>query len=57
MPESHRFIVDRHEGDLAVVEVDGGSTLDVPRWLLPHAARPDDVLRTVPRRAQASAWD
>ncbi len=44
MPESHRFIVDRHEGDLAVVEVDGGSTLDVPRWLLPHAARPDDVL-------------
>src|SRR2546427_12077722 len=44
MPESHRFIVDRHEGDLAVVEVDGGSTLDVPRWLLPHAGRPDDVL-------------
>src|SRR2546428_12631902 len=44
MPESHRFIVDRHEGDLAVVEVDGGSTLDVPRWLLPPAGRPDDVL-------------
>jgi len=44
MPESHRLIVDRHEGDLAVVEVDGGPTLDLPRWLLPHAARPDDVL-------------
>ncbi len=44
MPESHRFIIDRHEGDLAVVEVDGGPTLDLPRWLLPHAARPDDVL-------------
>jgi len=44
MPESHRFIVDRHEGDLAVVEVDGAATLDFPRWLLPHAARPDDVL-------------
>src|SRR3989442_10264850 len=44
MPETHRFIIDRHEGDLAVVEVDGGSLLDVPRWLLPHAARPDDVL-------------
>src|SRR5207247_2711207 len=27
MPESHRLIVDRHEGDLAVVEVDGGPTL------------------------------
>src|SRR5207253_2387548 len=44
MPETHRFIIDRHEGDLAVVEVDGRSLLDVPRWLLPHAARPDDVL-------------
>src|SRR3989442_11782339 len=38
-----RSIIDRHEGDLAVVEVDGRSLLDVPRWLLPHAARPDDV--------------
>jgi len=44
MPESHRLIIDRHEGDLAVVEVDGGPVLDLPRWLLPHAARPDDVL-------------
>jgi hypothetical protein len=44
MSESHRFIVDRHEGDLAVVEVDGGPTLDLPRWLLPYATRPDDVL-------------
>src|SRR2546430_14126919 len=44
MPETHRFVIDRHEGDLAVVEVDGRSLLDVPRWLLPHAARPDDVL-------------
>src|SRR2546429_4313008 len=44
MPESHRFIVDRHEGDLAVVEVDGGPPRDLPRWFLPHATRPDDVL-------------
>src|SRR5438309_10266882 len=44
MSETHRFIIDRHEGDLAVVEVDGRSLLDVPRWLLPHAARPGDVL-------------
>src|SRR2546426_5051934 len=67
MPETHRFIIDRHEGDLAVVEVDGGSLLDVPRWLLPHAARPDDVLGvtvdagpertvvTIVRDAEASA--
>jgi len=26
MPETHRFIIDRHEGDLAVVAVDGGRT-------------------------------
>ena len=44
MPESHRFIVDRHEGDLVVVEVDGKVFLDVPRWLLPRAARGDDVV-------------
>src|SRR5256712_11282329 len=67
MPETHRFIIDRHEGDLAVVEVDGGSLLDVPRWLLPHAARADDVLGvtvdagpertvvTIVRDAEASA--
>ena len=44
MPESHQLIVDRHEGDLAVVEVDGKTFLDLPRWLLPLAARGDDVL-------------
>jgi len=57
MPDTHRFIIDRHEGDLAVVEVDGGSLLDFPRWLLPHAARPDDVRSSrscgTPRRARA----
>jgi hypothetical protein len=44
MPDTHRFIVDRHEGDVSVVEVDGRAVLDLPRWLLPPAARGDDVL-------------
>jgi hypothetical protein len=44
MPESHRFIVDRQEGELAVVEVDGTTFLDLPRWLLPRGTRADDVL-------------
>ncbi|HYT04988.1 MAG TPA: DUF3006 domain-containing protein [Gemmatimonadales bacterium] len=44
MQETHQFIVDRHEGDLAVVEVDGRGFVDLPRWLLPAGARPDDVL-------------
>ncbi len=44
MKETHRFIVDRHEEALTVVEVDGTVFLDVPRWLLPGATRADDVL-------------
>lgn len=40
----HRWIIDRFEGDLAVVEVDGGRFLDLPRWLLPTGAATDDVL-------------
>lgn len=44
MPDTHRWVVDRHERDLAVVQVDGGGFVDVPRWLLPRDARPDDVL-------------
>jgi DUF3006 family protein len=44
MTETHRWIVDRHEGDRSVVEIDGDGLLDLPRWLLPPAARGDDVL-------------
>jgi len=44
MPESHRLIIDRHEGNLAVVEVDGTGFSDLPRWLLPRHAQPGDVL-------------
>ena len=44
MKETHRFIVDRHEGALTVVEVDGKTFLELPRWLLPGSARADDVL-------------
>jgi hypothetical protein len=44
MKETHRFIVDRHEGEISIVEVDGKALLDLPRWLLPRAARGDDVV-------------
>jgi hypothetical protein len=49
--EEHRFVVDRFEGDLAVVEVDGARFLDLPRWLLPPGTREDDVVRIAVRRA------
>jgi len=44
MTEAHRFIIDRHEGDVTVVEIDGHALLDLPRWLLPTGAHGDDVL-------------
>jgi hypothetical protein len=44
MSETHRLVVDRFEGDLAVVEVDGERFLDLPRWLLPPGVREDDVI-------------
>jgi hypothetical protein len=41
---THELIVDRFEGEMAVVEVDGARFFDLPRWLLPPEAREDDVL-------------
>jgi hypothetical protein len=69
MSETHRFIIDRYEDELAVVEVDGRGFVDLPRWLLPAGARADDVLAvtvepgggperatiTIARDAQATA--
>ncbi|HET7275261.1 MAG TPA: DUF3006 domain-containing protein [Longimicrobiaceae bacterium] len=40
----HRMVVDRFEGDLAVVDVEG-QMLDLPRWMLPEVTREGDVLR------------
>lgn len=44
MTETHRLIVDRHEGDVTVVELDGQRFADVPRWMLPRDTHGDDVL-------------
>ena len=49
MSEEHRWIVDRFEGDLAVVEVDGDRFLDLPRWILPADAAEGDVIRVAVR--------
>src|SRR2546428_4090121 len=66
MDDRHQLIIDRYEGDLAVVEVDGRGFVDLPRWLLPAGARADDVLAatvdagperaplTIPRDAAAT---
>jgi hypothetical protein len=39
-----RLVVDRWEGDLAVVQLEDGSVLDLPRWLLPPGAREGHVV-------------
>jgi hypothetical protein len=40
----HRFIVDHFEGDLVVVEMEGGPLLDLPRWMLPPGVGEGDVV-------------
>ena len=44
-PAGHELVIDRFEGDYAVVEVDGGRTLDLPRWMLPRELKEGDVIR------------
>lgn len=51
MSETHWWAIDRFEGELAVVEIDGGRFLDVPRWLLPPEAGEDEVVR-IERRVE-----
>ena len=41
---ARQLIVDRVEGDVVVVEQEGGGTLDLPRWLLPPGVREGDVI-------------
>lgn len=48
-----QLIIDRFEGELAVVEVDGSHFLPIPRWLLPAAAVEDDVLSLTSRTDEA----
>lgn len=43
--DQHRLVIDRFEGTAAVVEVDGGAMLDLPRWMLPADVAEGDVVR------------
>lgn len=52
---THRLIIDRFEGELAVVEVDGARFLTIPRWLLPADAVEDDILSLTTRTAPDGA--
>ncbi|ABZ82854.1 conserved hypothetical protein [Heliomicrobium modesticaldum Ice1] len=41
------LIIDRFEGQFAVVEVDGKGTIDIPRKELPVQTREGDVIRLI----------
>ncbi len=45
MAERETWIVDRFEGDLAVIEREGEATFNLPRDLLPAGTKEGDVLR------------
>jgi len=40
----HRFIVDHIEGDLVVVQVEGGPVLDLPLMMMPAGVKSGDVI-------------
>jgi hypothetical protein len=52
---TYEMVVDRFEGEIAVVEVAGGATLDLPRWMLPPHAHEGDVIRVRAGEAEG-AW-
>ena len=39
-----KIIIDRFEGDYAVVEIENGTTVDMPKVLIPKEAKEGDVL-------------
>lgn len=49
--QTHRWVIDVLEENAASVEVDGGTMITIPRWLLPGAAREGDVLRVTHDRS------
>lgn len=40
-----RFIIDRFEGDYAVVELENQETIDIPRKILPEEAKEGDIVK------------
>lgn len=42
--QRHELVVDRFEGEVVVVEIDGSGTVDLPRWMLPAELREGDVV-------------
>lgn len=51
---SHRLVIDRFEGDFAVIELEGGTVIDVPRWLLPAGASEGDVIIVQPPESDSA---
>lgn len=41
-----KYIIDRFEGNLAVVELENGKLIDIPKEVVPEGAREGDVVKT-----------
>jgi hypothetical protein len=55
-PPCH-WVIDRIEGEWAVVDRPDGTSFDLPLWMLPEGSREGDVLRvTVGRDDPAATW-
>ncbi len=42
--QAHRWVIDSITDDVAVIEVDGGRTVRLPRWVLPRGAAEGQIL-------------
>jgi hypothetical protein len=51
------WVIDRIEGEWAVIDRPDGTSFDLPRWMLPDGCREGDVLRVaVGRDGAAATW-
>lgn len=49
------FIIDSFKGEYVVIEIENGTTIDIPKKLLPEGALEGDVLEVVINRDKTKA--
>lgn len=50
-----KIIIDRFEGDYAVVELEDGTTVDMPKVLIPKEAKEGDVLEILVNKQETES--
>ncbi len=49
------MIIDRFEGEFAIIEIGGGITVNMPKLLLPENAKEGDVIKIIVDEEETSA--